>query len=140
MRHSGYYEGILQLRNPNNSVLEFVFNLIEKEDISLISKKENVTNGIDIYLTSQKFLRHLGKKLKKHFRGELKTSVKLHTRNRVTSKDVYRVNVMFRMPEFKKGDIISYKGENIRIMGMGKKILAKDMATGRKFTLDFRDL
>ena len=34
-----------------------------------VSKKVKVIGGIDIYLTSNKFLRSLGKKLKKSFNG-----------------------------------------------------------------------
>ena len=139
-RNREYYEGILQLRNPNEEVLDFVLKLVKKRDIALISKKEKVRNGFDFYLTSQKFLQHIGKKLKRHFQGELKISSRLHTRSRITGKDVYRVNVLFRMHEFRKGDVVDYKGEKIRIIGISKKILAKDSKTGRKLTLNFGDL
>ena len=139
-RNREYYEGILQLRNPNEEVLDFVLKLVKKRDIALISKKEKVRNGFDFCLTSQKFLQHIGKKLKRHFQGELKISSRLHTRSRITGKDVYRVNVLFRMHEFRKGDVVDYKGEKIRIIGISKKILAKDSKTGRKLTLNFGDL
>ena len=138
--HNQYFEGILQLRNTDKEVLDFVLNLIEKKDSALLSKKEKVTNGFDIYLASQSFLQYLGKKLKKHFHGELKISARLYTRSRITGKDVYRVNVLFRMSNIKKEDIITYKGDKIKIVGMGKKILAKDLETGRKLTLSFGDL
>jgi len=61
------------------------------------NKKEYVRNGIDFYLTSQRYAQSLGKKLKKTFKGELKISSKLFTVNRQTSKNVYRVNVLFRL-------------------------------------------
>ena len=140
MKHKGYFEGILQLRNTSEEIMNFVMNLVNKRDEALISKKEKVTNGFDLYLTSQKFLQHVGKKLKKHFHGELKISTKLFTRNRITQKNVYRVNVLFRMPKYKKGDIIDYKGDEIQITGIGKKILAKDVKTGKKLNLNFKDL
>ena len=139
-KHNQYFEGVLQLRNTNKEVLDFVLNLIDKKDSALISKKEKVTNGFDLYLTSQKFLQYLGKQLKKHFHGELKISVRLHTRNRITGKDVYRLTVLFRMSELKKEDIITYKGDKIKIIWIGKKILAKNLETGRKLTLSFKDL
>lgn len=139
-KHKDYFEGILQLRNTNEEVLDFVLKTVKNRDISLISKSVKVKNGIDLYLTSQKYLQTLGKKLKKHFHGELKISSKLFTRNRLTQKNVYRVNLLFRMPNFKKNDILTYKGERIKILGVGKKILAKNMNTGKKLNLSFKDL
>ena len=139
-KHSQYFEGILQLRNTDKDVLDFVLNLVEKRDGVSVSKIEKVANGLDLYFTSQKFLQQVGKKLKGNFNGELKTSVKLFTRNRITGKEVYRVNVLFRQHNIKKGDIIPYKGEEVQIIGVGKKILAKNTKTGKKLTLNFKDL
>jgi NMD protein affecting ribosome stability and mRNA decay len=62
-----------------------------------IAKEEKQKTGIDYYVSSNKFLLSLGKKLKKSFKGELKTSRKIHTKNKLTSKDVYRVTVCFRL-------------------------------------------
>jgi len=92
-----YYEGILQIRNPSEEVLNFICNQFENNQKVWIAKHEKLKNGIDFYISSNKFLLALGKKLKKSFKGELKTSRKLHTRNRVTSKAVYRVTVLFRV-------------------------------------------
>ena len=139
-KHNQYFEGILQLRNADNEVLDFVLNLIEKRDSALLSKKEKVTNGFDIYLASQSFLQHIGKQLKKHFHGELKISARLYTRSKITAKDVYRVTVLFRMSNIQKDDMITFKGDKIKIVWIGKKILAKELETGRKLTLNFKDL
>lgn len=139
-KHSQYFEGILQLRNTDKDVLDFVLNLVEKRDGVSVSKTERVVNGFDLYFTSQKFLQQIGKKLKGNFNGELKTSVKLFTRNRITGKEVYRVNVLFRQHNIKKGDIVIYKGEKVKIVGIGKKILAKNTKTGKKLTLNFGEL
>ena len=92
-----YYEGILQLRNPNEEVLNFIRNQFKNNSKVWISKQERLKTGIDLYISSNKFLLSLGKKLKKSFKGELKTSRKLHSRDRMTSKNVYRVAVLFRL-------------------------------------------
>ena len=139
-KNKDYFEGILQLRNVNNDVIDFVFDLVDKRENVSITKQTKVVNGYDIYLTSQKFLMRLGKKLKNTFYGEMKVSTKLFTRNRVTGKCVYRVNVLFRMFKYRKGDVVDYKGDKIMIIGMGKKILAKDLKTGKKLTINFGDL
>jgi len=82
----------------------------------------------------------LGNRLQQRFGGQITVSTKLHTRHRQTSKELYRVNVLFRMPKFKKGDIIEYKGDKIKIISMHKKVFAKDVKTGKKLNLNFKDL
>jgi len=95
--HQEYYEGILQLRNPNTEVLNFIRNQFKNTEKVWIAKQEKLKTGIDLYISSNKFLLSLGKKLKKSFKGELKISRRLHTKNRITSKNVYRVTVLFKL-------------------------------------------
>ena len=79
-----YFQGIFQLRDCKKEILDFVENQIEKagrEDV-YVAKKIKVVGGIDLYLTSNNFLRSLGKKLKNAFNGELKESEKLFSRDR----------------------------------------------------------
>ncbi|MBL7054224.1 hypothetical protein ISS05_00535 [Candidatus Woesearchaeota archaeon] len=138
--HKDYFEGILQLRDPNEEVFEFIQNQIEKRSDVFITKALKVNNGIDLYITSQKYLQALGKKLKKHFKGELKISSKLHTKSRQTSKNLYRVSVLFRPSKYNAGDILNFKGDQIKILKLGKKILAKNIKTGKKLNLNYQDL
>jgi len=138
--HKDYYEGILQLRNPNNEVIEFIKNQIKKREDVFVTKEKKLSSGIDFYITSQKYLQILGKKLKKNFNGELKISSKLHTKNRLTSKNVYRVNVLFRLIKHAAGDITNFKGDEIKILKLSKKILAKNIKTGKKLNINYKDL
>lgn len=92
-----YYEGTLQLRNPNEEVLNFIKNQFKNNPKVWIANQEKLKTGIDLYISSNRFLLSLGKKLKKSFKGELKTSRKLHTKSRITSKNIYRVTVLFRL-------------------------------------------
>ena len=139
-KHNEYFEGILQVRNPNEEVLGFIAREVEKKGDVFIAKTKKINNGIDFYISSQRFLRSIGNKLQERFFGHLEVSRRLHTRNRMTSRDVYRVNLLFKMPSFKKGDIVTYKGDEIKIIGMAKKVLAKDIRTGKKLTLSFKEL
>jgi nonsense-mediated mRNA decay protein 3 len=134
-----YYEGILQLRNPTKEVIRFVKDQIKKRKDIFISKEVMLKNGRDVYLSSQKFLLGLGRNLQNRFGGQLKTSRRLHTISKETSKQVYRVTVLFRLPLFKTGDIITYRGEKLKINSISKKIFAQDIKTGKKFTLKFED-
>ena len=139
-KNQNYYEGVLQLRNANEEVLDFAIKEIEKSQSAAISKVREIGTGFDLYITRQKFLRSLGNKLQKHFGGQIIASRRIHTRNRQTSRDIYRINVLFRLSPFKKGDIIAYKGDKMQILQMHKRVLAKDIKTGRKLNLSFRDL
>jgi len=128
------------MRNIRDEVVEFALKEIEKNEIANIAKIKRVTNGVDVYLAPQKILRSLGNKLQKHFGGQLIVSRKLHTKSRITSRDLYRVNMLFRMTSFKKGDIIDYKGDKIKIISVHKKVFAKDIKTGKKLNISFKDM
>ena len=94
-----YFEAIIQLRNPNDEIVNFITNQVKKRKGAFIAKTLRVMNGVDFYISDQRFARALGNRMKKSFKGELKTSRKLFSRNRQTSKDEYRVTVCFRMLE-----------------------------------------
>lgn len=134
-----YYQGILQLRDVGNDVVDFVRNQINKRNDVLITKTVKVGNGLDMYITSQKFIRILGKKLRESFGGELKTSIKLHTKSR-TGKDLYRVNVLFRPVKHKRGDIIVVRGDEVKLLAVGRRVFARDMKTGKKIKIRNSDL
>ena len=134
-----YYQGILQLRDINDEIVSFVRNQIKKRNDVAVTKTIKLPNGFDIYITSQKFIRILGKKLKESFGGELKVSSKLHTKSR-HGKDLYRVNVLFKLSKYKKGDVVSVRGDKVKLIRIGKKIFAKDLKTGKKVTIRNSDL
>lgn len=136
---SDYFQGILQLRDVSDEVLAFVHNQIKKRNGVAVTKTVKFSNGIDLYITSQKFIRMLGKKLKESFGGELKTSSKLHTRSR-QGRDLYRVNVLFKPSKHKKGDTVLVRGEEVKLISIGKKIFARNMKTGKKVTIRRADL
>ena len=125
--HADYFEGILQLRNPAEGVKAFVER--HDEDFSRVKKARN---GVDYYFLSQRRLRALGTTLQKRFPGELKTSRKLHTRNRQTGKAVYRVTVLFRSYQIRKGQIVKVRGDELKILAYGKKVYVQDISTGKK--------
>ncbi|NQU98769.1 hypothetical protein HQ533_04835 [Candidatus Woesearchaeota archaeon] len=91
-----YYEAILQLRPNDQELEEFVDHQLKKNPDVFVPKKVELKEGIDYFLTDRKFALRIGNKLNKSFKGELKTSKKLHTFDRQKSKDVFRVTVLFR--------------------------------------------
>lgn len=84
------------MRKPNQETINFIRNQFRNNKKAWIAKEEKLKTGIDYYISSNHFLLALGKKLKKSFKGELKISRRLQTKNRITSKNVYRVTVLFR--------------------------------------------
>ena len=92
-----YYEAILQLRNPNKELLNCVVNAVNKRKNVFIANEVRQKNGVDYYISSQRFTRSLGNKLKKAFKGELKVSRKLYSFDRQKSKLIYRATVLFKM-------------------------------------------
>ena len=134
-----YYQGILQLRDINDEVMNFVIGLIKKREDVAITKRIKFDNGVDLYLTSQKYVRIIGKKLKESFGGELKVTAKLHTRNR-QGRELYRVTAFFRLLKYKAGDIVTVRGDKVRLISIRRKIFAKDIRTGRKMTIRSGDL
>lgn len=136
---ANYFQGILQIRDSNDEVLAFVHKQIKKRGDIFITKTVKFPNGFDFYLTSQKFIRSLGKKLKENFGGELKISSTLHTRSR-QGKDLYRINALFRLSKFRTGGIVSVRGETFRIISIGRRIFARNLKTGKKVRIRNEDL
>ena len=81
----------------------------------------------------------MGKKLRKSFGGQLKTSSKLHTRSK-TGRDLYRVNVLYRPAKYKRGDIVAVRGDKVKLLYVGKRIFALDLKTGKKIKIRSEDL
>ena len=136
---SNYFQGILQLRDVNEEIYSFVHNQLKKRADVAVTKTTNYENGKDLYLTSQKFIRIIGKKLKESFGGELKLSSKLHTKSK-TGKDLYRVNALYRPSHHKRGDIVSVRGDEVMILQVGRRIFARDLKTGKKMRIRSEDL
>ncbi|MBN1645351.1 hypothetical protein JW851_04950 [Candidatus Woesearchaeota archaeon] len=131
-KHSKYFEGILQLRNPSKELLDYVYKTIDRDNRAWISQEKKVRGGYDLYLSSQKYLRSLGKKLKERFPGALKTSRKLFTVQRSTGKRVFRVNVLFRLYPFKIRDTIEISGEKYQVLKIDKQVTLQNIKSGKK--------
>ncbi len=131
-KHAKYYEGILQLRNPSKQVLDYVYKTIDRDNQAWISQEKKVRGGYDLYLSSQKYLRTLGKKLKERFPGVMKTSRKLFTVQRGTGKRLYRVNVLFRLYPFKINDTITMSGEKYKILRIENQVTVQNIKSGKK--------
>ena len=127
-----YFEGILQIRDGSKELLTWVHNRIITDGRARVAKEKKVTNGIDLYLSDQHYLQNLGRKIKERFTGILKVSKRLHTTDKMTSKHLYRVTVLFKVLPFKRGDIITVYGEQVEILAIKHKAQIKDVKSGKK--------
>ncbi len=133
-----YYEGILQLRGPNEQIIKFIVDFLKANEKVFVSKEIPVKNGVDIYISSNKFLQSLGKRLKQTFGGEMELTRRIHTRNRLTSKDVYRLTVLYIAPKVAKGNVISIEKKIILISTVEEMIHGIDLVTGNKVSTKYK--
>ena len=96
-RSDQYYQGILQLRPRARPLLEFVLKEIKRHPQGELSKLVETKAGYDLYLTSNIFLIALGAKIRRRFPGILKKSRQLYGRHKMTSREIYRVTICFRL-------------------------------------------
>ena len=52
-KHPEYYEGILQLRDCSDEIINWVRKTVEKEKRAKISKDKKVKGGRDLYFSDQ---------------------------------------------------------------------------------------
>ncbi len=133
-----YFEGTLQLRNPTKELVKAAKRMIEENKLVFIAKEVKVTTGIDLYLSSQRQMQVIAKKLQKKFGGEYRISRKLFTVKRQTSKYVYRIAVLLRLPNFKIGDVVKTRGRFIKVKHMGNRVFGVDVDTGKKINVDYK--
>ncbi|MFH1439573.1 MAG: NMD3-related protein [Candidatus Woesearchaeota archaeon] len=135
LANSNYFEGRIQLRNDKNNqfekATEFIRSRVNSEKGSAkyvyITKEDKVKNGIDFYITSQKFIQPIGKQLLSKFGGELKVTSSLHTMDSQTSKELYRVDVLLRLTDFNVGDILSIGDKSNKKFLLVKEIKGKEV-------------
>ncbi|MEM4397412.1 MAG: NMD3-related protein [Candidatus Woesearchaeota archaeon] len=132
--HGKYYEGTLQIRNSNDEILDYIEKYIHNNNLKIANKRKNET-GYDLDLSDQKKLQNLALNLKKNFGGKLKISVRQFTQDKLTSKQIYRVNALYEAPEYRKGDVIKIENNIYYLTNVQKEINAIDLKTGKKTTL-----
>ena len=139
-RPKDYFEGVLQIRGGSQELLSWIHDRIKTDGKARVAKEKKVTNGVDVYLSDQHYLQNLGRQLKRKFTGILKTSKRLHTVHKMTSKLLYRVTVLFKVLPFKRGDIVSLYGEKVEILHIGNRARVRDVRSGAKRDVDLEFL
>jgi len=124
--HDLYFEGIIQIRGHNEEkitdVVDEILKIFEKSSYN-ITRIEPVRGGVDLYSTNNRMSQRVGTFLYKKYGGEYKESKKLFSLNKQTSKEIFRVNILFRIPEFFKDDIIILNRKVLKVVKYSKDTL-----------------
>jgi NMD protein affecting ribosome stability and mRNA decay len=127
-----YFEGVLQLRSVSDEAVDWLYDEIQRTGRTKIAKVKEVPGGIDLYLSAQHYMQTLGRQLQHRFGGILKITSRLFTRSSLTSRDIHRMTVLFRQLPCKTGDVISYHGEEWKVLAMGNQIQLQNVKSGER--------
>lgn len=129
-----YFEGVLQLRSVPDDILKAVREELRKrssEGVHLTGEEE-AKDGVDLYVTSGRFLRSFVRELQKRYGGEVKLTAKLFSRDKQTGKELFRVMALIRFPPFRPGDVVSLDGRPVLVSSVGEMLHGADLAAGKK--------
>lgn len=98
---SRYYEATIQLRPKSSVLLEYVLNQLKLAKVG-ITDVEPFSYGYDLKISDKRILRALEKRLKARFQCTTIRSARIFTRDRQTSKDVYRATMLCKLKDQQK--------------------------------------
>ena len=132
---SEYYEGILQLRNARDEIKKYIASFLVKNNI-YINKKVDKDDSVDYYFIDKRRINTVSHKVMKKFGGVLDLNEQLFSRNRLRSKDLFRLNALLFVPSFKEGDVVLLENP-VLITNTSKLISGFDLVKGKKMTFNF---
>lgn len=117
---SGYYEAVIQLRADDRvlstseilSSDEIIKNRLKKlssrNRMAYLSRRAEIKEGVDYYIGSLKAARKITESLKNSLGGVINESPRLMGHDKSAGRDLYRVWILLRLPNFQKGDFVEY--------------------------------
>jgi nonsense-mediated mRNA decay protein 3 len=137
---SGYFESVIQIRAdkrfPSPKELQTIDQIIRAKISSLsvrnrmayVSDVSVIKEGVDYYIGSYKAARKLTTVVKDIMGGVVQESPRLVGRDKSRGKDLYRIWISIRLPDFQKDDFIEYENRKGQVKGFdGKKIILNDL-------------
>lgn len=137
---SGYFESVIQIRAdkrfPSPKELQTIDQIIRakisslsvKNRMAYVSDVSVIKEGVDYYIGSYKAARKLTTAIKDLMGGVVQESPRLVGRDKSRGKDLYRIWISIRLPNFQKDDFIEYENRKGQIKGFdGKKIILNDL-------------
>lgn len=144
MMHSQYFEGVIQFRYPKSleSRIKEVLNLQKEYWMTkevFVTKESKQTEGMDWWVTSKKAMSMFADKLNRRFGAKISKNAQLFSRNKQTSKNIYRLNVLVQFPDFEEGAVIKVNNKLAKILQLRRLIKAVDIKTGKTFGFKLSD-
>jgi nonsense-mediated mRNA decay protein 3 len=137
---SGYFESVIQIRAdkrfPSPKELQTIDQIIRakisslsvKNRMAYVSDVSVIKEGVDYYIGSYKAARKLTTVVKDIMGGVVQKSPRLVGRDKSRGKDLYRIWISIRLPDFQKDDFIEYENRKGQVKGFdGKKIILNDL-------------
>ena len=137
---SGYFESVIQIRADNRFPSKEELNTIDqivrtktralsvKNRMAYVSDVAVLKEGVDYYVGSYKAARKIVSAVKEIMGGVVQESPRLVGRDKSRGKDLYRIWISIRLPDFQKGDFIEFEGHRGQVKGFdGKKIILNDL-------------
>jgi nonsense-mediated mRNA decay protein 3 len=149
---SGYFESVIQIRAdkrfPSTKELQTIDSIMRgkisslsvKNRMAYVSDVSMIKEGVDYYIGSYKAARKLTTAVKDVMGGVVQESPRLVGRDKSRGKDLYRIWISIRLPEFQKHDFIEYENRKGQVKGFdGKKILLNNLESHDVWSVLWRE-
>ena len=140
-----YFVGTVQVRAEGRALTDEegrravgVANRSASGGEDFVSWVEPVRGGIDVKVGSNRFAKRLARDLAKEFRGTVGSSATLHTQRE--GREMYRSTYVVRVPAFREGDVLRWRGARYRVAGLGDLVRLQHVDTGEIERVRVRDL
>jgi NMD protein affecting ribosome stability and mRNA decay len=136
-----YFEATLQVRNITPEIAQKIKEIVGREKDAGIHINDTVDvkdGAMDFYLTDVHYIKSLGKLLQKKFGGELSMSPRLQTKDNLTSKELFRLSVLLRLPSVRPADYVEHEGRVIKIKKAEETIIGRDIINNTNIKIDAR--
>jgi len=150
---SGYYEAVIQLRADERSLSleeieiadEDLRSHLEKlsmeNRMAYISNRAQIKEGIDYYIGSYKAARKLTESLKNKLGGIINESPRLMGFDKSAGKNLYRIWILLRLPNFQMGDFVKYNKAITQVTGYdGNKIYLVDLSSSERVSIPWKSV
>lgn len=148
---SGYYEAVIQLRafkrTPNPMEIKKADEILRKKierlsvdnRMAYIAQRAEIKEGVDYYIGSYKVARKLTEALRNTLGGLINESPRLMGHNKHTGKDLFRIWILLRLPNFLKGDFVKYNDLIAQISNFdGSKIYLEVLETHQRISVPWK--
>lgn len=150
---SGYYEAVIQLRADERSLSleeieiadEDLRSHLEKlsmeNRMAYISNRAQIKEGIDYYIGSYKAARKLTESLKNKLGGIINESPRLMGFDKSAGKNLYRIWILLRLPNFQMGDFVKYNKAITQVTGYdSNKIYLVDLSSSERVSIPWKSV